>query len=119
VSFDAAGTSDDVAFTRGYDGGRPTLTTWSGAVSGSAGRHYDNDLRVDSTSVNGVLLASFLYDDDGVLTNAGPMTFTPYSATGLLAGTTLGSVSDTYSYNTFGEFASYQSISTGMSSTIR
>jgi RHS repeat-associated protein len=114
VVFDAAGTSDDVTLTLAHDGRLPTLTTWAGAVSGSVGRSYDNGLRIASISVNGAVLASFQYDNDGVLVGAGPVAFTPDPATGLLVGAMLGAVSESYGYNSFGELASSQASYAGI-----
>jgi len=39
--------------TLSHDGALPTGTTWTGAVSGSVGTSYRDDLRVGSTTVNG------------------------------------------------------------------
>ena len=47
------------------------------------------------------------YDRDGLLTQAGDLTLSHDGENGLLVGTTVGGVSDTYSYNDHGEVTSY------------
>ena len=47
------------------------------------------------------------YDADGLLTGAGDLALSHDPGSGLLSGTTLGSTTDTYSYNDFGEVQSY------------
>ena len=50
---------------------------------------------------------SFGYDNDSLLTSAGALTLTRDPQNGLLAGTTLGVVSDSLTYNSFGEPTDY------------
>ena len=54
---------------------------------------------------------SYGYDNDDLLTSAGAMTITRDGATGFVTGPTLGSVSETRTYNAFGEEQSYSSSS--------
>jgi RHS repeat-associated protein len=102
--YDAAGRLASVTNSNGpslsyaYDGSLLTRQTWTGEVSGSVGFTYDNDLRV--TSENGI---AFGYDDDGLLTSGGALTLQRDTQTGLVTGTTLASISDAWTYNTFGE----------------
>jgi len=91
-----------------YDGSLLTGTTWTGPVAGSVTRSYDTDFRVASESVNGANPITFQYDPDSLLTQAGSLALTRHAQHGLLTGTTLGSVTDAYTYNTFGELSSYQ-----------
>jgi RHS repeat-associated protein len=90
-----------------YDGSLLTSAAWQGTVTGSVGRTYDNDFRIVSRTVNGSDEIDFLYDGDGLLTQAGSLAVTRDALTGLATGTTLGTVSDTRTYNGFGEVASY------------
>jgi hypothetical protein len=46
---------------------------------------------------------NFGYDNDSLLTSAGSLTLTRNAQNGLLAGTTLGNVTDSWSYNNFAE----------------
>jgi RHS repeat-associated protein len=62
---------------------------------------------VTSQSVNGSNTINYAYDNDGLLTAAGSLTLTPNPQNGLLIGTTLGQVSDSWNYNSFGEPSSY------------
>jgi YD repeat-containing protein len=90
----------------GYDGALPTTETWSGdagLVSGSAGRGYDDHFRVDEHDVNGVAVAQYGYDQDNLLTSAGPMMITRQPDNGLLSSTTLGAVTTTQTNTSFGE----------------
>src|SRR5438045_5176113 len=80
---------------------------YSGAVSGALHWGRDSNFRITSETVNGGLLAAFGYDNDGLLTQAGSLTLTPSPSTGLLSGTALGSATDSYTYNLFGEVDSY------------
>jgi RHS repeat-associated protein len=51
---------------------------------------------------------------DGLLTEAGGLTLSRSAANGLLTGTALGVVSDSRSYNSFGETTSYEATVNGM-----
>ena len=56
---------------------------------------------------------SFGYDNDSLLTSAGALTLTRDPQNGLLAGTTLGVVSDSLTYNSFGEPTDYTTAISG------
>lgn len=90
-----------------FDGVLPTGSSWSGAVSGSVGRSYDNDFRASSETVNSGSAVSFGYDGDSLLAAAGALTLTRDAQNGLLTGTALMNTADSYSYNTFGEVTGY------------
>ncbi len=92
----------------GYDGSLVTNTTWSGVISGSVGSSYDNDLREATQIVNGANPISATYDRDNLLTRAGAITLTHNLQNGLLTGTQLGAITDTFGYNPLGETTSYQ-----------
>ena len=95
-----------------YDGELPTQTTWSGPVAGSVSRTFDNNFRTTSLSVGGTPI-SFSYDNDNLLTQAGALTLSRNAQNGLLTGTTLGSATDTWTYNAFGEPIGYSAAFVG------
>jgi RHS repeat-associated protein len=94
--------------TYSYDGSLLTGTTWTGPVAGSVTRTYDSNFRVETQSVNGGDTIGFGYDQDSLLTSAGELTLSRDPQNGLLTGTTLGTVTDSLSYNEFGEPVQYQ-----------
>jgi RHS repeat-associated protein len=96
-----------------YDGPLLLRETWAGPVPGSVAVTYNNDLRVATQLVNGGSPVSFGYDVDGLLTNAGALTLARRADNGLLAGTTLGSVTTARTYSAFGELASEQASAGG------
>ena len=90
-----------------YDGSLLKQTTWAGTVAGSVSRNYDNNFRITSQSVNGGNTIAFGYDNDSLLTSAGSLIITRSPQHGLITNTTVGTVTDARSYNTFGELSSY------------
>ncbi|TLY22515.1 MAG: RHS repeat-associated core domain-containing protein, partial [Nitrospirae bacterium] len=90
-----------------YDGSLLQQTTWAGTVAGSVSRVYDTSFRISSQSVNGANTISFGYDIDSLLTSAGSLTITRSAQNGLISGTSLGAVTDTRTYSTFGELGQY------------
>lgn len=90
-----------------YDGSLLKDTTWTGEVSGSVSRTYDNNFRVTALSVNGANSVSLGYDNDSLLTSVGDLTLARNAQNGLITGTTLGATTDTRTYNGFGEVASF------------
>jgi RHS repeat-associated protein len=96
-----------VSLTLGYDGSLLTGQNWSGPVAGSVGYVYDNSFRRASLSVNGANPIAYSYDNDSLLTGAGGLTLVRSAQNGLLVGTGLGSVTDAFGYNGFGEPISY------------
>jgi RHS repeat-associated protein len=99
--------------TYSYDGSLLTDTTWSGAVAGAIHRTYSNDFLNTSESVNSGNTLSFGYDQDNLLTQAGTLMLSRDPRNGLFTGSTLGSVTDTLSYNSFGEISAYEVFSGG------
>ena len=108
-------TSPDETLSFSYDGSLLTGTSWSGSVTGSVGFAYNNDFRVTSESVNGANSVSYSYDNDGLLTGAGSLSINHNSQNGLITGSTLGSVSDSFTYSSFGEPSSYTASINGSS----
>ena len=90
-----------------YDGSLLSQTVWGGVIVGSVSRTFDNNFRVASQSVNGGSTVNFTYDNDNLLTGTGSLAITRNAQNGLMAGTALGSVTDTRGYNGFGELTSY------------
>ena len=74
---------------------------------GSVSRVYDTNFRISSQSVNGANTVNFGYDNDSLLTTAGSLTITRNAQNGLISGSTLGAVTDTRGYSTFGELSTY------------
>lgn len=103
--------TSDMGFS--YDGSLLIGVTWSGPVTGSITATYDNDFRVTSTSVNGGNTASFSYDQDGLLTQAGALTIARDTLNGLITGTTLQSVTTMQAYNALGEWSELRTSQSG------
>lgn len=107
-SYTATGQLDTIQITGGteltygYDGFLTTSEATTGSVSGSLNWLYNNDFQVILETVNGANIA-FTYDNDGLLLSAGAMNLGRDSQNGLLTGSSLGGVSTSLSYSTFGE----------------
>jgi RHS repeat-associated protein len=86
-----------------YDGSLLTRTAWSGLVAGTLDRTYDADFRVASLSIDGANTTSFVYDADGLLTQAGSLALQYDAQNALLTGTSLGIVTTSTAYNAFSE----------------
>jgi|CXWL01.1.fsa_nt_gi RHS repeat-associated protein len=106
-------TPDGLGLNYTFTGALPTETSWSGVVAGTVGKTYDNDFRINTLSVNGANPFSYQYDNDSLLTAIGNTTLGVNLAlsrdaqNGLLTGTTLGNLTDVYTYNGFGEVTQY------------
>jgi RHS repeat-associated protein len=90
-----------------YAGSLLRSVAWGGAVAGKVGYVYDNDFRVTEISLNGANPVVFGYDADSLLTQAGALSLIRDAQNGLLIGSTLGSLTDAWTYNAFAEAASY------------
>jgi RHS repeat-associated protein len=97
-----------VSLSYAYDGSLVTGATWAGEVAGSVTRTYDTDFRVATETVNGGSTITLQYGPDSLLTQAGDLVLTRHPQHGLLTGTTLGDVTDSYTYTPFGELDTYQ-----------
>jgi len=82
--------------------------SWSGNVVGRVGVTYNNNLEIVSQTVNGANSVALTYDRDGLLKTAGAATNTYLATNGLLSTIAVGSTTETFSYNTFGEITSHQ-----------
>ncbi|WP_367156177.1 PKD domain-containing protein [Methylomonas sp. HYX-M1] len=101
-------TTPDAELGFSYNGALLTQTAWTGTIAGTVDYAYDNDFRITSITLNGANTVSYSYDADSLLTGAGDLSLTRSSQNGLLTGTKLGSMSDSYSYNSFGELSGYE-----------
>lgn len=95
----------DLAYT--YDGSLPLTETYSGNVSGTVTKTYDQDFRVASSKVNALGPISYAYDNDGLLKQAGDLAVTYAPDNGLLMGTTAGTITTTYQYDSYGDVSTY------------
>jgi RHS repeat-associated protein len=95
----------NLAYT--YDGALLKNKTWAGPVVGSVGYTYDNDFRVTTTTVNSGNAIPFQYDGDSLLTQAGVLTLSRSPQNGLLTGSTLNNITDTWIYNGVAEVTNY------------
>ena len=87
-----------------YDGSLPLSETWdNGAIEGKLSLTYNNDFRITATSINDANTISYQYDADSLLTQAGELTLTRHTQTGLLTVTELGNLKTERTYNGFGE----------------
>jgi RHS repeat-associated protein len=100
-------------FSLSYDGPLVTQTRWTGTVTGQIDQTADAFFRLASNSVNGGNTVAYIYDNDGLLSTAGALSIARNATTGLVTATTLGTVADTWSYNSFGEITGYSSAAGG------
>ncbi|HVC32527.1 MAG TPA: RHS repeat-associated core domain-containing protein, partial [Chloroflexota bacterium] len=96
-----------------YDGGVITGVSWAGPVSGSIARTYDSNLDLSSLSVDGTNPINFAYDTDGLLTQAGTMSLSRDAQSGFLSGSSLGTLSDSFGYDSFGDTVGYSASAGG------
>jgi RHS repeat-associated protein len=94
-----------LAFT--YDGPLVLSTTWTGAVAGSVEQSYNSDFQVASQTVNGLNPVAFAYGADGEVTQAGGLTLTYDPVAAVVTDTSLGAVTDSLTYDNFGDLAGY------------
>jgi RHS repeat-associated protein len=80
--------------------------TAAGQVAGTVSRTFNSDFRPRSVSVNGAAAASFQYDADGLLTQAGALAIGRDAASGRVSGTTAGAVTTSHAYSSYGELGS-------------
>lgn len=68
---------------------------------------YNNDFRIISQRLNQSNTVNFNYDNDGLITLAGDLAINYNLDNGLLTGTALNQITDSYEYNNFGEITNY------------
>ncbi|MBI2568974.1 MAG: RHS repeat protein [Candidatus Schekmanbacteria bacterium] len=98
---------DGTALAMSWDGALPLGATWTGTVTGSVEVTWDDDFRLVSRRVNGNNETAFSYDADGFLTGAGPVALARDPASGFLNGTAVGAVTDSYTYDSYGDVAAH------------
>lgn len=98
-----------------YDGSLVTDHTWTGLVSGTVHFVHNSDFRVESVGVNGGNPIPYQYDSDGLLTAAGGLTRTLDLDTGFPVTTSLGTISDKFEYDAYGEVARYNATASSQS----
>ena len=98
---------DGVQLALSHDGPLPSGETWSGPVAGSVTRTFDASFRLASEAVDGAGVVSFAYDGDDELVSAGALALERSPLNALLVGTSLGGVSDTRSYDPYGDLVGY------------
>lgn len=105
---DSVTAPDNLTLAYQYDGSLPTTEQWSGAIAGTVARTYDNEFRLTALAVNGNDTVNYLYDTDSLLWQVGDLRLTRDGQNGLLTGSQLGNVTDSWRYNGFGEPSSYR-----------
>ena len=88
--------------TLSYVGLNVSNATWSGGITGSLTRQFNNDLLVSSEAVNGETPIPFGYDHDGLMISAGALAITWRSDIDLPASSKIGNVTTAYEYDAFG-----------------
>jgi RHS repeat-associated protein len=96
------------ALNTGYDGILVTSEEMTGPVAGQVNWTYDQNFRVTSESVNGGNTVALAYDGDGLLTRSGDLTVARDAQNGRVTGSTLGTITDTVNYDTFGDRSGYR-----------
>ena len=102
-----------VTLSYGYDNELLTAVTWSGPLNGTVNYGYDSFYRLTSLAVNGANSISYQYDTNSFLTGVGNLTINRLPQSRLLNSTTLGNVSDSYTYDAFGKMTRYQATAGG------
>jgi RHS repeat-associated protein len=87
----------------GYDAGMLSSETWSGPITGQVSRHWNQSLLTNDESVNGANTLNYTYDADRLVIGVNDLVLTRDPATSLVTGGGVGAVTDTKSYNQFGE----------------
>ncbi len=92
-----------------YDGSLVTSERAAGLFTANAVVTYDNDFRANALFLNFPFTVpvsyQYLYDADGLLTQAGALAVARDPSNGQIAGTSVGAVSTARSYSSFGELA--------------
>ncbi|MEX2282347.1 MAG: RHS repeat-associated core domain-containing protein [Gemmatimonadota bacterium] len=92
--------SSQIAYT--YDGSLRTSATHAGAISGVVSVAYDSLFRPFRQWINGADTVSTAFDNDGMMIQAGRLSFTRDS-TGAITASQIDSITTATAYSTFGE----------------
>jgi RHS repeat-associated protein len=121
-------TSDGDTLTNTYAGFLTTSASWSGGtgggtISGSVGWTFDNFFRVVQRTINGGNTVAYTYDADSLFASttspaAFGVTRDYTNLYGRITGSGLGSVNDTWTYNGFGELATYTATTNSGATTL-
>lgn len=101
-------TSEGSTLTYGYQGHLLRSLSWSGPVAGTVDWSFNPELKMASMRVGGSALASYDYDRDGLLTQAGELSLIRDAANGRITGTIQGSLTTDRGFNPFGELTSHR-----------
>ena len=93
--------ADGVSLALTYDGSLLTEREWSGPVSGTIERTFDDSFRLASRTVAGNEV-TFDYDDDDQRTTAGDLSITRNPDTGLVDESTLDGTTESWTHTQFG-----------------
>jgi len=89
----------------GYDGDLLSSLHWTGDVAATYAREFDDDFAVIADTAGGARI-TYGHDGDEMLTAAGDLSIV-HDDNGLVASTSVGAVTDSWTYNAFGEPIGY------------
>jgi len=101
------------SITYGYDGSLITSETQTGTLNKSLSYTYNNDFNPTGFTYAGAT-ENYVYDNDGLLTGAGPFTIGRNANNGLPVSVTGGSLSLARTFNGYGEVAGETTTVNGM-----
>ena len=82
-------------------------------MAGAVAWAYDNELRASTETVTGTPTIAFAYDSDNLLTAAGGLAIVRNAQNGVPQTTTVGTLSDEWTFSSFGELAGYSATASG------
>jgi YD repeat-containing protein len=97
----------DVTLSSTYDGALLKAVAMTGPVAGTISWQHDTAFRVVEERVNGAHAATFAFDGDDLLTQAGGLTITRDPASGFVTQASAGLVTEAWTYNDYGEVETY------------
>jgi RHS repeat-associated protein len=107
-------TFEGIDLSFGWDGFLLTDVAWTGPFEKSLQGHYNNDFRITEIRIEGSSLASFSYDEDGLLIEAGSLSLTR-DINGQVTRTTVGDITTDISYDPYGQPLSFTAETGGTS----
>ena len=90
-----------------WDGPLLTGETWAGNIAGTVNRDFNADFLIAEERINGGSSLTFTYDDDGLLSGAGELSFIRDPQTGLIIQAMIGNLDASLSHTLFGGLESY------------
>ena len=88
----------DVTLTSTHDGALLTSVAMTGPVAGTISWQHDTAFRVIEERINGAHAATFAFDDDDLLTQAGGLTITRDPASGFVTQASAGLVTGVHAF---------------------